>query len=164
MPEVEDPSADLERRNQALQAKREFEAFIRGSAARVDMLPRGPIKGLGFAVADLMLMKILNGTVKPKSAKEAIDVAKGALDIARREAGESDTTVTISTPEQREIAIARAGELYAKAKERQALESGDDPEITDAEVVDDDVVAGTAAGSVPQSSPTRIGVRRVRAS
>ena len=38
-----------------------------------------------------------------------------------------------------------------------ALEAGqalDDDSIDDAELVDDDVLIGTAAGSVPQSSPT----------
>lgn len=159
---------EIERRRDALAAKAEFEAFIRGGQARSTLLPRAMLRDLAWAAADLMVLKIVNGHLKPKSAKEAADIARMMQEVARREAGESDTTVTITTPEQRANAIARFTEMREQAMRRQAIEAGQGPaddSIEDADVVDDDLVAGTEAGySVPQSTPSGVKLRRVRAS
>lgn len=99
--------------------KAELESFVRGSMARAESLQRGLLPRLGFAVADLMLMEIVTGRLKPKTAKEAADIAKVALDIARRESGEPDSSIVIGTPEQRAAAIAKISELKAIAEQRQ---------------------------------------------
>lgn len=131
--------------SQASERRRQYEAFARAADQRADMLPRTMIAKLGFATADLMLMSIVNRTVKPKTAKEAIEVAKIALDIARREEGETDVTITIKTAEQRQAALERIGQMRTAAQARRALEAG--PPIEDAVVIDEDLAFQP---SVPQ--------------
>jgi hypothetical protein len=167
VPEDLTPAAPADRRQQAAIAKAQFEAFVKGANARAEMLPRTDLAKLGFGVAHRMLSEVITGRVQPKSAKEAMDVAKAAMDIARRETGEGDTQVIIRTPEDRARAVASIAELRAVARARQIEGAqADIEEIEDAEVIEDtdaDIVAGTLAGLVPRSTEGAAVLSRVRA-
>lgn len=147
----------LARRNRA-----EVEALIRGSAARADLLKRGLLPSLGFGVADLMLMQVITGKLKPTTAKEAMEVAKVALEIARRESGEADQSIVIGTPEQRANAIERIATLQAAAQARALVAGQPIGEIPDGEpAVDRDADLDAPLLSPPSSTP-RVALARVR--
>jgi len=149
---------DSARRASAIEGRARFDAFVRGANARAELLDENDISALGHGVTHLMLSHIITGRLKPKTAKEAVDVAKVAQDIARKADGSADVGIMIRTPEERQRAIAQIAELRAIAAAR-VLEAGqatslDGPDVIDVEVVEPDIVAGTAAGSIPPSSPT----------
>jgi hypothetical protein len=111
-----------EREAIARENRARFDRLVKGGKARAAMLSREDIAQLAWGGAELMLLNIVTGRLKPKSAKEAADVAKALTDIARRELGEADTSIVIRTPEQREAAQSRAAELLATVYQRAGME------------------------------------------
>lgn len=114
---------------QAVAARDEFEKLVNGGVVRAAAFDRTVLPHLGFATAGLMLTEILTGRIEIRTAKEAADVAKLALEIARREAGEPDANAGIQTPEQRQVMLknieAMRHELGERAKQA-AAGAGDD--------------------------------------
>ena len=98
--------------------KRQFVGAINGAKLRVGILEAELIEAadgdaaglslaamtakLGLATADWAMIQVLNGTVEIKDAKQALDVAKVALDIHDRMAGETPEDLATLTPEQRD--------------------------------------------------------------
>ena len=146
---------EIVKAQEATAAKIAFERLVRSAVVRAEMLPRGHIAPLGFAVADLMLMGIVTGRYKPKSAKEAIDIAKAAQEIARRETGDADTTIVIRGPEQRQAAVDRVVEIRAQIEQR-AIDSG--RPIVDAEIVEEP----DTEVSIPRSAQVLAELRTLR--
>lgn len=150
---------------EAAQNREKFENHVRAGTARAEMLKRTDISTLGFGVSNLMLTQILTGRLKPKSAKEAIEVARIAHDIARKETGEADSTIVVRGPEERAAALSRLAEMGAMVRARQ-LEAGPlivDDDIDDAELVDDVPSIDVLLGSIPRSSTPLVAVRTMRA-
>lgn len=148
-------AATLAEKDNALRVKRAYENFVAGGKARSSYLPRELIAGLAFATVDLMLLRIVNGTVKPKSAKEAAEVARIAHELARKEVGEADARFVISSPEERAKALARLQEMHQLVRQR-ALEAGQDGQpIEDAIVVEEDAAPtpdpDLEFGGIPQT-------------
>lgn len=143
----------------AAENKARYDAFLRASADRAKSLPREDVRAKAFAATNLMLSNIILGRVKPKSAKEAADVAKITYELGRRETGDEDLATQITTPEQRQAVLGGIKDLLLAAKAR-AVEDGLIPpeaEILDAEVVDEDDLARGEAAGVPVRSATQIG-------
>lgn len=134
-----DDRAETAARNRA-----EFEGFVRGADARAALLPRANLGQLAFAASRLMVMQILTGRLKPKTAKEASDIAKAMNELGRRESGEADSTIVIQSAEQRQTAIDRIKELNMLALERGAEATVAQPvlDVSGTEVNPDVVAAG----------------------
>lgn len=166
LPEASTADPDHDERVQIAAAnKARFEGAVRGAQARAEMLPRSIISQLAYGVSAKMLVELIRGTYKPKSAKEAADIAKITYELARRESGESDLTITITTPEERakaletlrilrETALARAGMAPTAA-----LTSGAAEPIYEAELVEDEPAD---AGLIPRSAAVRTGPAMMR--
>jgi hypothetical protein len=160
---LEEFGDDSKRRAIAAENRAAFERMSRGALARADLLDRAHLPQLGFAVADLMLMQLVTGRLKPKTAKEAMDVAKLAAELARKESGEADSTIVIRSPEERENALLRLKELAAMVAERQGFPSAPkQPEAIEAqsEVVNPDI---EAAALVTRATTVGRAMRRVPA-
>jgi hypothetical protein len=131
--------------------QREFVARIAGSRARLTLLPRELLQAVAFGVAEVSLMKVLTGEVPIKTAKEAADVAKIALDIGRIEVGDPTSIHGEYSPEQREDLIANAKALRAELEKRQREaekhgDSGWDGEGSNPVPADSEPGSSTAAG------------------
>lgn len=119
----------LEARNQAARAaqarrKAEFEYLRAGAEKRAARLPKALTGAFGHGVANLMLMKLLNGEVVPVTAKEAADVAKAAHDIGRSAQGRGPSDGPL-TPEERAENMKQVSQLEQVLKDR-AKKVGDE--------------------------------------
>lgn len=92
---------------------RKERARVRAAEYNRDLIPL-----LSFGVSAEMLANLLDpqNELKPKTAKEAIEVAKIALEIGRREMGEGEPGVESLTGDQRQAKIDKANELLAQAQ------------------------------------------------
>lgn len=147
--------------DQARENKARWDAFIRGAKERSEALPRENIRGEAYGVASLMFKNLLTGRIKPKSAKEAAEVAKIAYEIGRKETGDEDLATQVASPEQRARAEEGIRAIFATVQAR-AIEAGAAPVIDVAEIVDaevlEDVAAGEAAGVVARESAPPVAV------
>jgi hypothetical protein len=75
---------------------------------------------LPFAAANQMLVLIVNGKLKPKTASEAIQVAKLAVDIGRAEVGEAAGDQP-KTKAERDVLHAEAKGLLDRIRERRGV-------------------------------------------
>lgn len=123
-------------REQKLEAakaeQRKFMAAIAGAKLRAEQLPRDLLKLVAPAVANLMLVDLLNGKWRIKSADEAIRIAKLASEIGRAELGEGSGSQPL-TPEERKVRIdelaALSRELEARRNVLESEAAGLPPEI-----------------------------------
>lgn len=67
--------------------KAEFQYRVKGAQARATQLPRELTRALADGTVNLMLAQVLQQEVVPSTAKEAMDVAKIARDIAASMSG-----------------------------------------------------------------------------
>lgn len=78
-------AAAMQRRENALKdaerRRKRFVAAVKGAEVRADVIPTTFLAQIAFPTAGVMLAKVLNGDLEPKSAKEAADIAKMAVDL-----------------------------------------------------------------------------------
>lgn len=145
----------MDKRERAAKKKLEYEAFVKGAMARTEYHPRTGLAKLGFGVANKMLMQLMTGRLEPKTAKEAVEVAKAAQAIAKQEVGEGDGDIRILSDEDRQRALDTVAGFRTTARARM-IEAAQVPveTIDEAEIVEDDteLVAGARAGLVPRST------------
>ena len=135
-PEAEALAADVEEMDRAKVAaskRAEFLSLIQQGQIKVGLLPRELMAGFGIATANLMLLKILTGKTEVTTARQAADVAKIALDIARLELGQGAPTAEDMDEDARKAAIAKAMQVMedlrarANAAGRAAIAAVPDP-------------------------------------
>lgn len=135
-----------EKRAAAENERKKFLASIAVAKLRAQELPRDLLKLVAPAVANLMLVDLLNGKWRVKTADEAIRIAKLASEIGRAELGEGSGSQPLS-PEERKV---RIDELAALSKEldarRSMLESQavELPDEADGEAPPDSIVAASS--------------------
>ena len=116
---------ERERAEAAMAAKSEWEKMVAGAEARISTLKRELIPLLGFGVAEVMLMQVLNGTLEVKDAKQAAEVAKIALELARTEQGESRENLGVAlTADERAKREARIAAMAAEVAAKNAADPG----------------------------------------
>lgn len=124
-------------------ARKAFVAKVAGAQLRAKELPRDLLKILAPAVANVMLVDLLNGKYPVRTAQEAAQIAKLASEIGRAEMGEGYGNQPM-TAEERRQKIDELALMQAELKKRQeilaAQESGLPPEAD----TDDGAVAASA--------------------
>lgn len=94
---------------------------VQGARARSNLYSPEIIAELSYGVLGLMLADILNGTITPKDAKQAIEIARAALQINDKIIGSgADLAEKVGqqTPATRADAIAKATELMTELRKR----------------------------------------------
>jgi hypothetical protein len=66
---------------EAQNRRKRFAAAVKGAQVRSEMIPTQFLSQIALPTAGVMLAKVLNGELEPKSAKEAVDIAKMAVDL-----------------------------------------------------------------------------------
>lgn len=116
-PEAE-AARDEARKRDAVRKKLEFQATTRNAQAKAAELDRRLIPTLAFGATGLMLSQVLAGIIEPKDAKQALEVAKMALDIARTETGEGQLAPELMDADTRAAKIAEAKATWEEIVER----------------------------------------------
>ena len=114
---------DDERREQARAARARFVGSIAGAKLRSEELPRELLKVLPFAVANLMMVKVLTGEVPVKTASEASQVARAAVEIGRLEMGDAINAEPLTAEERAGRAAELAAVVQAIKDEREKHEA-----------------------------------------
>lgn len=97
-----------------------FLSGISGAQLRARELPRDLLKVLPFAVAGRIFADVLNGNIKIKTASEAAQMAKIAVEIGRAELGEA-TSAEPLTSEERQTRIKAAGVMLEEIRIRKEI-------------------------------------------
>lgn len=138
--------AKAKAKSEALKRRNEFQARVNRGKATAHELPRSLIPLFGFTVASKMLLDILSGDLEVRNAKDAAEIAKVALSLAREETGEGAARPEDLTPTERTQKIAAAKEALAKSVEaggklaEMYLSENPDLRVV-ADTPDDDVVS-----------------------
>lgn len=111
------PENRAKRDKTAEERRAEFMFNRAGALARASQLPRLLTAQLSAGVSNLMLVKIMQGELKPQTAKEAADIAKIAHGIFKESSGQASSTLTPQERDERMGQIDKlSGELAARAK------------------------------------------------
>lgn len=109
-----------EKRAAADAKRKEFLARVKGAELKSLELPRSMLKVIPFAVANLMMVDILNGRIKVRTAGEAAQIAKIALEMGRLEMGDAVNAEPL-TSDERKQRITEAGMLMQELKKRKDI-------------------------------------------
>lgn len=90
---------------------------VTNARQRAALYPRELMIELGVGVTGKMLAMVMRGEIVPKDAKQALDIAKIALDIVRIESGMDGAAV--EKPADRAAKIERAGNVIDILRKRQ---------------------------------------------
>lgn len=116
------PSAQTadEKRAAAEAERKKFMASIAGAKLRAKELPHDLLKLVAPAVANMMLVDLLNGKWRIKTADEAIRIAKLASEIGRAELGEGTGSQPLTAAE-RKVRIEELAVLSRELEARKAM-------------------------------------------
>lgn len=109
--------AAAEKRALAAYNRKNAQDRVNRSKARASLLPRDLVPLLAGGVAADMLVGLINGEYTARNAKEAIDVAKIALEMVRTEMGEGPLGPAALSEDAREQLKAKARETLDKLKQ-----------------------------------------------
>lgn len=135
-----------EKRAEAEAARKKFIASIAVAKLRAQELPRDLLKLVAPAVANLMLVDLLNGKWRVKTADEAIRIAKLASEIGRAELGEGSGSQPL-TPEERKVRIDELATLSRELDARRSMlesQAVELPDEADGEAPPGSVVAASS--------------------
>ena len=105
-----------EQRRDAAAAATAHQRRVTKASLVATSVPRELVGSLAAGVANMMLVEILVGDLKPKTVREAADAAKVALEIARLEAGEGNPAPADMTAEQRAAKLAEARDALERVR------------------------------------------------
>jgi hypothetical protein len=110
-------SAAAEQRALAAYNRKNANDRVNRAKARASIVPRDLIPLIAGGVAADMLVGIINGEYSARNAKEAIDVAKAALEMVRTEMGEGPIGPAALSDDAREQLKAKARETLDKLRQ-----------------------------------------------
>jgi hypothetical protein len=143
----DEPFADEDHAKRTAAARKlAFDRTVANATVKSSALERKLLATFAVGTANWMLARILSGEIEPKDAKQAAEIAKIALDIARTETGEGDIRPEDMTTDERKLKIAQAQALAAEvmARGRQIAEQTPAeaglpvPSVPELRVVEDD--------------------------
>lgn len=123
---ADDPAVDPVEATAEHNAKRDaarnkiaFDRMVANSDAKAAELGRDRIALLGFGTSAYMLAQILSGKIEPKDAKQAAEIAKIALDMARTETGEgAQVNPRDLSGDERKRMIEEATDMVARLRDQ----------------------------------------------
>lgn len=124
-------------REEQKRRKAEFEYRLAGALARSGKLPKKLTAALGHGAANLMLAMIVQGELRPVTAKEAADVAKVAHEIARSAQGRGTGDGPMSDADR--AALLEQADQFEKALVERAKAAAGDGLLAGAPATDEEV-------------------------